>query len=238
MVISTLDRVISESPVWALFVVFWIGAIASLSSCTVIRLPVVMGCVAGSGSSKRRGLFLTVLFSLGLIMGYVVLGSITAFTGGVIHKVLALNKYVFWLLGILLFAAGVWVLGLLSLRSLSDQWESVGKRLHRSGLVGTFLLGILFGLLETPACPCCGAGLLVLAGVVVAKDLSFYGLLVFASFALGQSVPVLAVGILTGLVKPDLVRRVRKRMCSIEQRIQLIAGNVLMVLGIYLIVVG
>jgi cytochrome c biogenesis protein CcdA len=93
-------------------------------------------------------------------------------------------------------------------------------------------------LLETPACPCCGAGILVLAGVVVAKDLSFFGLLLFASFALGQSVPVLAVGVLTGLVKSDVVRRMRTHVCSIEQRIQLITGNVLMVLGVYLIIVG
>jgi cytochrome c biogenesis protein CcdA len=237
-VISTLDKAVSESPAWALFTVFWIGAIASLSSCTVIRLPVVMGCVAGPGTSKRRGIVLTILFSLGLVVSYVLMGSITAFTGGLVHKVLALNKYVFWFLGAVLFGAGVWISGLLSLRSFPDQWQSIGGRLQKGGTVGTFLLGVLFGLLETPACPCCGAGLLVLAGVVVAKELSFFGVLVFASFALGQSVPVLAVGVLTGLVKPDFVRRVRTRVCSIEQRIQLIAGNVLMVLGIYLVVVG
>jgi len=237
-VISTVDRVITESPAWALLVVFSIGALASLSSCTVIRLPVVMGCVAGSGTSKKRGLILTGLFSLGLILSYIVLGSITAFMGEWIQKVLVLNKYVFWFLGLVLFVVGIWVSGLLSLRSLPDQCKAIAGRLRKGGLLGTFLLGILFGLLETPACPCCGGGLLVLAGVVVAKNLSFYGLLVFASFALGQSVPVLAVGVLTGLVKPDLIRRMRTRMCSIEQRIQLIAGNVLMVLGIYLIVVG
>ena len=236
--LSTVDRVITESPAWALLVVFSIGALASLSSCTVIRLPVVMGCVAGSGTSKKRGLILTGLFSLGLILSYIVLGSITAFMGEWIQKVLVLNKYIFWFLGLALFVVGIWVSGLLSLHSLPDQCKTIAGRLRKAGLLGTFLLGLLFGLLETPACPCCGGGLLVLAGVVVAKNLSFYGLLVFASFALGQSVPVLAVGVLTGLVKPDLVRRMRTRMCSIEQRIQLISGNVLMVLGIYLIVVG
>ena len=236
--ITTVDKVIAESPVWALMVVFSIGAIASISSCTLIRLPIVMGCVAGSGISKRRGLLLTALFCLGLVLSYVLLGAITAFMGEFIHKFLLFNKYFFWLLGVVLFVAGVWVSGLLSLRSLPEQCQTVGTRLRRRGIVGTFVLGLLFGLLETPACPCCGGGLLVLAGVVVAKDLSSYGLLVFASFALGQSVPVVVTGILTGLVKPDLIRRLRDRMCSIEQRVQLIAGNVLMVLGIYLIVVG
>ena len=235
---ATIDRVITESPAWALLVVFSIGALASLSSCTVIRLPVVMGCVAGSGTSKRRGLILTVLFSLGLILSYIVLGLTTAFMGELIHRVLVLNKYVFWFLGMVLFVVGVWVSGLLSLRSLPEQWKALGDRLRTGGMIGGFLLGILFGLLETPACPCCGGGLLLLAKIVVAKNVSSYGLLVFASFALGQSVPVLAVGVLTALVKPDLIRRMRTRMCSIEQRVQLIAGNALMVLGIYLIVVG
>jgi len=237
-VISTVGTVISESPIWALLVVFWAGALASLGSCLVVRLPVVMGCVAGSGSSKRRGLILTGLFVLGLVCSYVLLGAITAFMGGLINKVLVLNKYIFWLLGITLFGAGIWISGLLSLRSLPDQCQRIGDRLHRGGLVGTFLMGVFFGLLVMPACPCCGAGLLILAGVVVAQNLSGYGLLVFASFGLGQSVPVLALGVLTGLMKPDLVKRLRNRICSIEQRIQLIAGNVLMILGVYFVIVG
>lgn len=236
--ISTLDTAVTGPSAWALFTVFWIGAIASVSSCTVIRLPVVIGCVASPGTSKTRGIALAVLFSLGLVTSYVLLGGITAFAGGTVHKFLVLNKYISWFLGIALIGIGICVSGLLNLRSLPDRWQATGKRLHSLGVLGFFLLGFCFGLLEIPACPCCGAGLLVLAGVVVAKNLSSFGLLVFASFALGQSVPVLAVGILTTLVKGDLIRQVRKRICSIEQRIQLIAGNVLMVLGIYLIVVG
>jgi len=221
-----------------LVVVFWVGAAASLGSCLLVRLPVVMGCVAGSGSSKKRGLVLTALFVLGLVLSYVLLGFITAFMGELINKVLVFNKYIFWLLGITLFVAGIWISGLLSLRSLPDQCQRIGDRLRRWGSVGTFLMGVLFGLLVMPACPSCGAGLLILAGVVVSQNLSVYGLLVFASFGLGQSLPVLAVGVLTGLVKPDLVKRLRTRMCSIEQRIQLIAGNVLMILGVYFVVVG
>ena len=236
--ISTVETVMSESPIWGLLVVFWVGAAASLGSCLVVRLPAVMGCVAGSGSSKKRGLALTILFALGLVLSYVLLGFITAFMGELVNKVLVFNKYIFWLLGVTLFLAGIWISGLLSLRSLPDQCQRIAGRLRRGGLVGTFLMGFFFGLLVMPACPCCGAGLLILAGVVVSQNLSAYGLLVFASFGLGQSLPVLAVGLLTGLVTPDLVKRMRTRMCSIEQRIQLIAGNVLMILGVYFVVVG
>ena len=99
-------------------------------------------------------------------------------------------------------------------------------------------MGFVFRLLLVPGCPSCGAGLLILAGIVVAKKLSVYGVLLFLSFALGQSVPVLAVGALTGLMKPNVIDRARTRICSLERRIQLIAGNALVIVGIYLIVVG
>ena len=43
---------------------------------------------------------------------------------------------------------------------------------------------------------------------------------------------------LTGLVMPGLLLMLRTRMCSVEQRIQLLAGNVLMVLGIYFVIIS
>jgi cytochrome c biogenesis protein CcdA len=222
-----------------LFVVFWIGAVASLSSCAIVRLPVLMGYVAGSGVSKARALVLTALFTLGLVLAYVLLGAVTAFTGGVIHSVVEINKYIFWFLGVVLFAMGLLVSGLVSVRFLPKACRRIADGLSSVSFAGAFLFGGLFGLMMMPACPCCGAGLLVLSGIVVAKHMSWsYSLAVFASFALGQSFPVFAIGVLTSLIKPDLVRKLRTHMCSIEQRVQLVAGNVLMVLGIYFVVVG
>jgi cytochrome c biogenesis protein CcdA len=237
-VISTVDRLINESPVWALFIVFWIGAVASLSSCTAVRLPVVIGYVAGVGSSKRRAIVLTLLFAAGLVFSYVLLGAVMMTAGGVAGKMLRLNKYFFWFLGVLLIVTGIFVSGLVNVHLLPEKWRGLGPRLHKATLPGAVLLGFVFGLLIVPACPSCGTGLLILAGIAVAKKLSAYGLLLFLSFALGQSLPIVAVGVLTGLVKPNVIGRVRTRICSFERRTQLIAGNVLMVLGIYLIVVG
>lgn len=236
--ISTIDRLIGESPVWALFVVFWIGAVASVSSCTAVRLPVVIGYVAGAGSSKRRAIVLTCLFAVGLVVSHVLVGAAMMTIGGVAGKLLNLNKYLFWFLGALLIVVGLFVSGMVNVRLLPEKWRNLGPRLHKANLATAGLLGVILGLLVVPACPCCGAGLLILAGIAVAKKLSVYGLLLFISFALGQSLSVLAVGVLTALVKPDVIDRARARICSLEERIHLIAGNVLMVVGIYLIVVG
>ena len=37
---SILQRFLTESPFLAIFVVFWVGAIASLGSCTLVRMPI------------------------------------------------------------------------------------------------------------------------------------------------------------------------------------------------------
>jgi cytochrome c biogenesis protein CcdA len=218
--------------------VFWGGAVASLSPCLAVRLPVLLGYVAGSSESKKRALLLTALFGLGMVLSSVVLGTLAASTGNFANGFLHVNKFFFWVFGTALVIAGVVVCGLVGPRLLPQQWRPVAERLSQAGLVGAVLLGLLAGLTVIPACPACGAGLVVLGTVVAAKNLSTYGIVLFISFALGQALPLLAVGVLTAVCKPNLIRRLRKRMCSVEQRLQLLTGNLLMVLGIYYLVVG
>jgi len=237
-VLETLERLLSESPGTALCVVFWIGAVASLSWCTAIGLPIVAAYVAGFGESKKRMLLLTVLFLSGSVAGYILLGVEVASTGGPPQTILHANKLVFWVLGALLFLAGVAASGMISSRLLPERWQRIGNRLARIDVAGAFVLGALFGLLMMPACPACGAGMVTLARLAAVKSLSPYGVAVFTSYALGQGLPILAIGVLTTLLKPDLTHRLRTRMCSIEQKTQLLCGNVLMILGIYFVAVG
>jgi cytochrome c biogenesis protein CcdA len=237
-VLDTLEKLLVESPVLALFIIFWIGVVASLSSCTAVRLPIVLGYVAASGGSRRRSLFLTCLFLLGLVISYVLIGTAVAFVGGMVHQLLSNSKVIFWVSGGLLLIAGALLSGLISPNLLPSRWRQITTRLDRVRTAGAFAFGLLFGLLTMPACPLCGAGLVVLAGIVAAKHLSLYGLAMFVSFGLGQGLPILAVGVLTTVVEPELINRLRTYLCSTEQHVQLLCGNLLMVLGIYFIVVG
>lgn len=236
--LETLERLLSESPGTALCVVFWIGAVASLSWCTAIGLPIVAAYVAGFGQSKKRMLLLTVLFLSGFVASYILLGVEVASTAGAPRTIMHANKLIFWVLGALLFLAGIAASGMISSRLLPQRWQQVGNRLGWIDLAGAFMFGTLFGLLMMPACPACGAGLITLAGLGVMKSLSPYGLAIFVSFALGQGLSILAIGVLTTILKPDLTQRLRTRMCSIERKTQLLCGNVLMILGIYFVTVG
>jgi len=237
-VLDALKKLVIESPILALLVIFWIGAVASLNSCTAVRLPIVLGYVGASGGSRKRSLFLTGLFLAGLVVSYVLIGAAVAFVSGAVSQLLHTSKVIFWISGALLIVAGALISGLISPGLLPSRWQHIGVRLDRARPLGALIFGLLFGLLTMPACPLCGAGLIVLGGIAAAKSLSLYGLAMFASFALGQTVPVMAVGVLTTILRPGLIRRLRTRLCSAEQHIQLLCGNLLIVLGIYYIIVG
>ncbi|MGE5296119.1 MAG: cytochrome c biogenesis CcdA family protein [Solirubrobacterales bacterium] len=220
-----------------LLTAFAVGTAASLSLCAVVRLPIVLAYVAGAANSKRHGVVLSAMFALGLIAGTAVLGLTAGSPEQGLRAILYMNKALFWLLGAALFVTGVLLSGLINPHLLPGRWQQITKRLARTGSAGALLLGCAFGLLQTPACPNCGNAIQTLVGVSAAGP-SSDGILLFASFAAGQGLIVLAIGVLTSLMMPGLLRRLRTKMCSIEQRIQLLAGNVLMILGIYFIIVG
>ena len=78
----------------------------------------------------------------------------------------------------------------------------------------------------------------MLASLVVTHDLAHYSILIFVSFALGQSFPVLAVALSASLTKFDIIMFLESKIRRIEDHIDFVAGNVLMTLGIYYLVVA
>ena len=219
-----------------LTVAIWMGVLASLNICAVIRLPVLAAYVAGAGTSRRHALILAGLFALGLAGGTGLLGlSATSMADGV-HKTLQVNKYSFWTLGVCLIVTGVLVSGLVHSQLVPERCRRVSRRLAQTNLPGALLLGLVLGLLQTPACPTCRTQLL--AVVEAAPVQSLGGPLLLAGFAAGQGLVALGVGVTIGLLKPSLFAWLRTRMCSLEQRMQLLTGNMLVVLGIYFVIVG
>jgi cytochrome c-type biogenesis protein len=216
-------------------VVFWAGAVGSAGICAAVRLPVLLAYVAGVGTSRKHALVLSTLFVLGLLAGTVLLAATATPIGDGAHRTMQVNKQVFWGVGAALFIIGVLVSGLVNPLLVPEKLPGVGKYLGKVGMAGAFLSGGALGLLQTPACPHGGPAL---GAVVDAAAAGSSGLVLWVSFAVGQSLMLLAVGVLLGLLKPQLFAWLRTQMCSIEHRAQLLAGNVLMVVGLYFVIVG
>ncbi len=236
-VVLTVQKFVNDAPFLAIFLVFWVGALASLSSCTIVRVPVVLSYVAGAADSKKKAILVTALFVCGLVASYTALGIFFGLVGNLAFAFIQINKYIFWALGVLLLVCGLFVAGLLNVRFLHPTLELKDSLRHMK-YVGAFVFGIFFALLEVPACPCCGSILLIIAGLVVTQNLSAYAVLIFFSFALGQSFPVLAVALSTSLIKTDLIMYLAPKIHRLEERVELLAGNVLMALGVYFLVIA
>jgi cytochrome c biogenesis protein CcdA len=228
---------LSESPFFAIFLIFWAGALASLSSCTIVRVPVALSFIAGAAESKKKALLVTVLFVSGLIVTYTVFGIFLGVVGRLAYTIIQCNKYIFYLIGFLLFVTGLFISGLVKIKHLPHVLQ-LRENFHHITLIGVFVFGTLFALLEMPTCPTCGGILLMLASLVVTHDLGHFSILIFVSFALGQSFPVLAVALLASLVKMDIIMFLASKIRRIEDHINFVAGNILMTLGIYYLVVA
>jgi thiol:disulfide interchange protein DsbD len=235
--VSSIQKVIAEAPLMAIFLVFWAGALASLSSCTIVRVPVALGFIAGAAESKKKALLVTVLFVSGLVAAYTVLGMFLGMVGRLAFTIIQCNKYIFYLLGFLILVAGLFISGLLKIRHLPRIFQFRENFQHVT-LFGAFIFGTFFALVEMPTCPCCGGILLMLATLVVTHNLAPYAVIIFMSFALGQSFPVLAVALSASLVKTDLIMFLASKIRRIEDHITFVAGNMLITLGIYYLIVA
>lgn len=209
------------------------GAAASLSSCTIARLPVVFGYVAAAAESKKKGIFLSAAFACGLILSYTaagfLLGAVTDFAGRLIH----ISRFLYSFLGIVLIVSGLFFAGLIpGIKKWFDRGCKAPKKQAKT-IPSAFIFGIMFAFLEMPACPCCGAVLMVIASFVVLKGSLLYSGLVFFSFAIGQSLPVLIIGLSAGVLK-NLVRKTEK----LENITAFAAGNILIATGIFLTVIA
>ncbi len=229
---DTLKAVITKSPFLAIFIVFWAGAIASMSSCTIARIPVVYGYVASASRSKKKAFLLSLLFVLGLIVSYtilgILLGIVTNFSGALIKA----SKFIYWFLGGLLVISGLSFSGLIYGGGMGPK-DMIQNKFKNVGYFGAFLFGIIFAFLEIPACPCCSSVLLIIASVAVLKGSFLYSLVIFISFAIGQSFPILLIGLSTGLIKYLI-----SKMERMEELIRLTAGDILIVLGVCFLVIA
>jgi len=231
---SYLQNILTNGP-WpiVLVAVAITGAVSSLSSCTLARLPVMWGYVAATSESRKKGFLLSISFACGLIVSYSIMGFLFGLVSDLAGRLVQISRYLYFTLGVILVVGGILFAGLIP---YGKSWFSKHCDItikQTKNLRSAFLFGIFFAFLEMPACPCCGAVLMVIASLVVIKGSLLYSGLVFMSFAIGQSVPILIIGFSSSILK-HLVSKTQRQ----EERIGFVAGNILIASGLFLIIIS
>jgi len=231
---STLQTIITKSPVLAIFIVFWAGFIVSLSSCTLIRIPIVFGYVSGAQHHTKRKSFLSaVCLALGLITSYTLLGVALILLKNLAFGLVQVSRYLYIFLGIVLLILGIFYAGLIKIGKTHSESCDINIKVKKRSLIGSFLFGVMFAFLEMPACPCCASVLFVIASIVGFWNSWVYSFIIFLSFAIGQSMPILLIGSSTTLVK-----HLASKAGKIEKYTQFVAGNILIAIALFFFILA
>jgi len=203
--------------------------VLSLGSCTIARIPVVIGYIGGASVSRKKALFITSAFVIGLMVSYSCIGLLLGFFSYFIAKhILIWSTYIYYFLGIVLIFAGICLLRLIKFK-FPLKCDLTKKPLFMNlGTWGAFLMGAVFGFFEAPACPCCGPVIFVMAGLTFAKGRPLAGLTLFLTYALGSGIPLLIAGNSMAVIK-HIHRGVEEK----EEYIRIFSGVLLFCLGVY-----
>ena len=226
--VFTLDGWIQAVDIPVASAVFF-GLIAATSPC---QLTTNLTALAyASRESSKGGTFTSALaYAAGKISVYGVVGALVILAGLQLQAlsipvVIVARK----LLGPLMVAAGLGLLGVIRLRGAFGQWLSLKLReaLPTRGPGGAFLLGVVFSLAFCPTLFWLFFGLTVPLALRSVGGWSFPGL-----FALGSTLPLLIV---SGIVALGFgaVEWAAGRMSGVHRVASIVAGGIFILAGLH-----
>jgi len=228
----TVTTIIKQGSPWTLFIVFWAAAVLSLASCTIVRIPALIGLIGGASDSKKKAFLLTLSFVAALVLSYTLMGVSFALISGLAPRMMRLSRFFYYLTAIIVLPIGLQMAGLVKFKFFEDLFSRVFQ-LRYSGMLGAFLFGLVFVLFEAPTCPVCGPFLLVIASLGIIKKNFFYCVLLFFVYALGQAFPIILFGVFSGIIK-----YIHPKVEMVERVASIIGGNIFILLAIFLFILG
>lgn len=183
----------------------WIAVLASfawgvlsilLSPCHLSSIPLVVGFISSQGKiSMRRTFYISLIFSLGILITIAVIGIITASLGRLMGDIGSIGNY---LVAGIFFLVGLYLLDIIKL-----DWNRGLKQTKRKGLVAALILGLLFGLALGP---CTFAYMAPVLGIVFQTAQTNYviAMVFLLAFGIGHCSVIVGAGTLTGTVQKYL----------------------------------
>ncbi len=218
-------QLLSSFSLYGFILVFIAGIIAGIGPCNLSIMPILMAYVGGSEIGRQRGFALSCFFALGTAVTFVILGIIIAAVGGIFGTS---RSILYFIVAAVCILMGLNLTGMLKFNTSFGN-SLLDKTMDKKGLGGSFLLGMVMGLVGSQ----CGAPiLLVILTLAFASGKWLYGAALLFVFGLGQGVPMVLVGTFTALVA---------RMESFARWnavLEKVAGVIIIIMGIIFLFAG
>ncbi|HVN67959.1 MAG TPA: cytochrome c biogenesis protein CcdA [Candidatus Sulfotelmatobacter sp.] len=212
-----------SNPLIAYVSVFIAGLISAFSPCVLVTIPLVISYVGGFAAGDiKKSLAYSLFFSIGLAITFTVLGAAASLAGTLLGDVGWFWKYILAAVAIVmgLQMTGLWNFQLPTPRLVKTE---------QKGLLGAFLLGLLFGVASSP---CATPILAVILTFVASRHNLLYGTSLLFVYALAHTVLIFAIGLSTGLAQLFLNSQ---KVGNISNYIHKISGLLFILIGLYLL---
>ena len=213
---------------------FWIapvvsliaGILTSFTPCSLSSVPLVIGCVGGTGIENTKKAFkLSLTFAGGMALTFTILGAMAS------------------LLGKLMQGTGSWwyiILGTLMLLMALQTFEIftfikptyLTSKNTKKGYVGAFIAGILGGVFSSP---CSTPVLIVLLAIVAQSGNMLWGIFLLLLYSIGHSILVIVAGTSVGTVK-KITKSQKYGKLSIY--LKYFMGTVILLIAFYMFYLG
>lgn len=208
-----------------------LGLMTAISPCPLATNITATAYISKHISDKKRVLLSGFTYSLGRGFSYTTIGVILYFGASKFHIARFFNQYGEKFLGPILIILGLIFLDIIKLNILSQSHfqEKLSEKFENKGLLGSFLIGVLFAL---AFCPYSGA---LFFGMLIPLVLtSADGLYLPMVFAFGSGLPVILFAYLLAFTAGK-VGLFYTRITILEKYLRKLTGYIFILTGLYMI---
>lgn len=210
---------------------FVLGLMTTISPCPLATNITATAFISKNISNKRKVFLSGLLYSLGRGFSYTAIGLILYFGASKFHIARFFNQNGEKFLGPLLIIIGLIMLNVIKIKFLGtlNFQEKISEKFKNKGLLGSFLIGVVFAL---AFCPYSGA---LFFGMLIPMTIaSSNGLYLPLVFAIGTGLPVVLFTYLLAFTAGK-IGLFYKRITKIEKVMRSVAGVVFILTGLYYI---
>lgn len=225
---TRLSSALQAAPELALAASFAWGVLSILlSPCHLSSIPLIVGFMNGQGKVPvKRAFFISLLFSVGILITIAAIGLLTGLAGRMLGDVGAYGNY---FVAAIFFAVGLYLLDILPMPFLSSGLNQ--PAFAKRGLIASFVLGLVFGIALGPCTFAFMAPMLGVAFSVAGSNFIFAVSLILA-YALGHISVIVLAGTFSEAVQNYLNWNEKSKGALVIKKI---CGLLVIAGGIYLL---
>jgi cytochrome c-type biogenesis protein len=178
-----------------------------------------------SGGDKKKAVVYAVVFALGLSITFTILGGIASLVGGLFGDV---GRFWYYLAAGVAIIMGLYLVGVLRFKLP----QPVTLKTRHKGIIGAFLLGLLFGAVSSP---CATPVLAVILAFVATKARVVYGMSLLFVYAIGHCALIILAGVFTGFVESYAKSKGVSNFSSLTKKV---SGVLIFLAGLYILYIN